>query len=117
LRTVLANSPVPVKDIEREAIEACLLVEGKSVGHSKPFRDARKVLGVRSVKAGMAKGWVWALPKVPSIAEGAPAKTEGTFQQAGHLHDRSRDTNGAGAADKDAEGIPSFLRRRPPSGA
>jgi putative DNA primase/helicase len=110
LRAVLVSGPVAVKDVEREAVEACLLAEGKSVGYSKPFRDARKVLGVRSIKAGMAKGWVWALPKVPSKAEGALPNTEGIFGNAGHLRAPARSGDTRSTPDL---AIPDFLRRQP----
>jgi hypothetical protein len=86
LKVVLADGPKPVKDIEREAAEACLLGEGKSIGDSKPFRAAKKVLQVKTSKPGMEEGWLWSLPKAPSHPdEGAlpnmraPSEMEGAF--------------------------------------
>jgi putative DNA primase/helicase len=70
LRTILAGGPVSVAELEREARAACLLGE-QSIGQSKPFRSARKVLAVVSRKLGMAEGWVWELPKMPATAEDA----------------------------------------------
>jgi putative DNA primase/helicase len=71
LRRVLADGPVPAKEIQRQAVEACLLGSTSPLGDSKPFRAARQVLGVASSKAGMEDGWVWSLPKAPSDAEDA----------------------------------------------
>ena len=71
LRKVLAEGPLPVKDIERQAVEAALLGEGKPIGQSKPFRNARQALGIITDKTGMREGWTWALPKMPSKAEDA----------------------------------------------
>jgi putative DNA primase/helicase len=87
LKVVLADGPMPVKEIEREAIEACLLGEGKSIGDCKPFRAAKKELQVETVKSSMGEGWVWSLPKAPSPPEGAlpnmraPSDTKGAFGQ------------------------------------
>ena len=72
LRRALADGPVPAKEIQCQAVEACLLGSTSPIGDSKPFRAARQVLGVASGKAGMEDGWVWALPKAPSDAEDAP---------------------------------------------
>jgi putative DNA primase/helicase len=71
LDKVLADGPVLVKEIQHQAVEAGLLGSATPIGDSKPFRAARQVLGVASSKAGMEDGWVWALPKAPSGAEGA----------------------------------------------
>jgi putative DNA primase/helicase len=71
LRIALADGPLPVKEVERQAVEAGLLGEGKPVGQSKPFRNARKMLGIVTDKGGMREGWTWALPKMPSKAEDA----------------------------------------------
>ena len=57
-------------------------------------RQARKVLGVRTVKLGMDEGWAWYLPKMPSGAEDAPVKErapsgrEGIFEAEGEPEDR-----------------------------
>jgi RecA/RadA recombinase len=71
LKSVLASGPMPVKDIEAQAIDAGLLVTGKSLSQSKSVRDARKALGITSRKEGVAADgrWVWALP---ADAEGGP---------------------------------------------
>jgi len=54
LRTVLAEKPLPVRQIESEAKEA-----GLSWATVKRAKDA---LGVRTSKAALDGGWVWALP-------------------------------------------------------
>jgi putative DNA primase/helicase len=71
LRKSLADGPLPVKEVERQAVEAGLLGEGKPIGQSKPFRTARKALGIITDKGGMRKGWTWELPKMPCKAEDA----------------------------------------------
>ena len=71
LRTALTDGSLPVKEIERQAVEAGLLGEDKPIGQSKPFRTARKELGVITEKSGMNDGWSWALPKMPDGAEDA----------------------------------------------
>jgi AAA domain len=63
LQAMLADKPVTVEIIEQEAKAAGLLGKDQSIGQSKPFRSARKALGIkpyqpRGTKAG---GWVWAL--------------------------------------------------------
>jgi putative DNA primase/helicase len=86
LRTVLSDGALPAKEVEREAVQACLLAEGKPIGDSKPCRDARKALGMaKPRKGGMGEGWVWELPKAPSPPEDAlqnnraPSASEGAF--------------------------------------
>jgi hypothetical protein len=71
LKAVLANGPVKVLDLEKEARDAGLLREDQSISHSKPFRSARTTLGIDPRKLGMDGGWVWELPKMPSGSEGA----------------------------------------------
>jgi putative DNA primase/helicase len=64
LTHVLANGPVKVTDIEKEAQAACLLGENQIIGQSKPFRSARKALGIAPYqpKGQKAGEWLWALP-------------------------------------------------------
>jgi hypothetical protein len=76
LRMALADGPLPVKEVERQAVEAGLLGEGKPIGQSKPFRNARQALGIITGKGGMHEGWTWALPKVPSRPK-MPSKMKG----------------------------------------
>jgi hypothetical protein len=68
LQDLLAGGEMPVKEVEREAVAASLHESGKPIGQSKPFRDARKALGVKTRKAGFGKkGWVWVLPTPPKV--------------------------------------------------
>ena len=65
LRTVLADGPVAVKELERQAVEAGLLSEGKPISQSKMFRLARDSLGIKPARSGglgAAGQWVWGLP-------------------------------------------------------
>jgi putative DNA primase/helicase len=72
LSEVIAAGPVKVMHIEKQARAACLLGADQSIGQSKPFRSARKELGIVSYqpKGRKAGGWFWALPEhVPTNAE------------------------------------------------
>jgi hypothetical protein len=77
--------PVPVEDVERDAVAAGLHEDGKPIGQNKPLRDARNALLVESNKLGIGRGWVWTRPKVPKPSEGARPQewassgSEGTF--------------------------------------
>ena len=84
LRQVLAEGPMAVNEVHRLAVKAGLLGSTTSIGDSKPFREARQVLGVASTKTGMLDGWSWSLPVCP-VAEDAlgnlkaPSEAEGAF--------------------------------------
>jgi hypothetical protein len=81
LRAVLAHGPAKVSDIEAQAREACLLCANQSISQSKPFRSARKKLGIEPYqsKGQKAGGWFWALPadQMPSEASDASAEKRG----------------------------------------
>jgi hypothetical protein len=70
LQIVLANGPMAVTDIEREARAALLLGEDQELRKSKPFQSAKRILGIATHKSDFAGGWVWSLTpkaaKVPS---------------------------------------------------
>ena len=92
LLDLLANGPMPVREIERHAVEASLLAEGKPIGQSKPFRQARDDLDIKPRRAGGLAGggqWVWELPgsKVPSNPYDAQVREVGTLDTIGHLSD------------------------------
>lgn len=63
LRAVLAEGALKVIEVEAEARAACLLGADQSISQSKPFRAARKILGIRpyQLKGRAAGGWVWSL--------------------------------------------------------
>jgi putative DNA primase/helicase len=61
LQIVLANGPMAVTDIEREARSARLLGEDQELRKSKPFQSAKKILGVTTNKSDFVGGWVWTL--------------------------------------------------------
>jgi putative DNA primase/helicase len=95
LRSVLAMSPMPVRDIEEQAVDAGLLGEGKPISQSKPFRLARSELGIKPRRSGGLGGdgqWVWELPgsKMPPDPYDAPGSDEGTLASDGHLSDADR---------------------------
>jgi len=84
LKVVLADGPAKVEAVEQEAKAAGLLGAEQSIGQSKPFRSARKRLGItpyqpKGVKGG---GWEWALPaptphQVPSGGIRCPPRRGG----------------------------------------
>jgi len=61
LRIVLANGPMAVVDIEREARSARLLGEEQELRKSKPFQSAKKILSITTHKSDFAGGWTWTL--------------------------------------------------------
>jgi hypothetical protein len=56
--------PVAAREIERRAVDAGLLDEGKPLAKSKVFRTARKSLGIKTYQrpGKRSGGWIWALP-------------------------------------------------------
>jgi len=68
LRHALATSPLPVCKVEALARAAGLLGGDAALTHRKLFKNAKKVLGIRSVRNGFgADGrWWWSMP--PSSA-------------------------------------------------
>jgi putative DNA primase/helicase len=67
LTELLAAGPVDVHEVERQARLAGLLSETKRIGESKPFRTARKQLGVLHKHEGFGPGsrYVLSLPGAP----------------------------------------------------
>ena len=65
LNSVLDDDPTRVEDIEREARSAGLLKADTPINKDKPFREAKKALGIKSYqpKGEKGAGWYWALPK------------------------------------------------------
>ena len=65
LSSVLDDAPTRVEDIEREARAAELLKGDQPINKDKPFREAKKALGIKSYqpKGEKGVGWYWALPK------------------------------------------------------
>ena len=95
LLDVLSGGPMDVREIEQHAVSASLLMEGKPIGQSKPFRLARRQLGIqprRSGGLGAGGRWVWELPgtKVPPVPYDAPVSDGGTLGSEGHLSDADR---------------------------
>lgn len=80
LASVLADGPVPVTTIRRDA---------ENAGHSwATIRRARAALGISSSKTGMQGGWEWALPGRCSTGhEGAQQESMSTFATSEHLDD------------------------------
>jgi hypothetical protein len=62
-KDLLNAGPMAAKDVKKEASDAGI--------SPKSLRSAREALRIKPEKAGMEGGWVWTLPKMPSVAEGA----------------------------------------------
>jgi hypothetical protein len=63
LRNVLAGGALGVPKLEAMARAAGLLSEVQRITHAKVFKQAKKSLGIRSVRNGFGSGgeWVWVL--------------------------------------------------------
>ena len=70
LLTVLADGPLPAREIEGMAAREGLLAAGKAIGDAKPFRSARQALGIKPFQQPGRKGagWIWSLPCQPPSA-------------------------------------------------
>jgi putative DNA primase/helicase len=81
LREILANGPVDVFEVERQARAATLLDDDKRLRQNKPFRDARMDLGVLSTRDGFGPGarHYLSLPGTPC----APPKPMGAHSREG----------------------------------
>jgi hypothetical protein len=67
LKGALATDPTSVAELEVQARAAMFLGERQSITHSKPFKRAKRALGVRSFRDGFgaAGQWFWILPQGP----------------------------------------------------
>jgi hypothetical protein len=90
---------VLVTDLEATARAAGMLKEGHRITHDKPFREARKELGIRSEREGFGPGSkvYWRRPYVPSDPIGAlkleraPMEEKGTYGESGPHNDTAAD--------------------------
>jgi hypothetical protein len=64
LRDSLANGALTVAELEGKARAAGLLSGRKRIQHSKPFKKAKKLLGIKSIRDGFGRGgnWAWFMP-------------------------------------------------------
>ena len=77
LKEMLEAGPMAAKDVKREASDAGISL--------KSVRSAREALQIKPKKAGMEGGWLWKLPKMPSVAEDACEKQWAPSGSEGHL--------------------------------
>jgi hypothetical protein len=65
LEAVLVDGRVAVAEIEAKARAASLLGAHQRVTHSKPFKRAKTILGIESVRDGFGAdgNWFWTLPR------------------------------------------------------
>lgn len=96
LRELLADGPVPAKQVKADADAAGL--------SWATVRRSKHRLGIKPHKGGMDAGWLWSLPKMLNQIEDAHFDNVSTFGGDEHLREE------AAAAD-DLE-VPDFLRRR-----
>jgi hypothetical protein len=71
LEAVLVDGRVAVAEIEAKARAASLLGAHQRVTHSKPFKRAKTILGIGSLRDGFGAdgNWFWTLPRrVPPVA-------------------------------------------------
>ncbi|SRR5258708_2176131 len=86
LQIVLANGPMAVTDIEREARGARLLGNEQELSESKPFRSARRILGITTHKAALPEaGFGSSHRRCRRCHEQLYCQVEGTFEDARHL--------------------------------
>jgi putative DNA primase/helicase len=124
LRILLADGPRKAESVQDEARAAGLLGEDQSIGQSKPFRSARKALGIKpyqpkGVKSG---GWIWALPdrsdsssRALSASDALPKKRASDVQRASDVVHQipSRPSSSNNGSSDDFPDLPDFLRRAP----
>ena len=77
LRQSLAVRALPVAELEAKARAAGLLGQGQRLQHTKIFKAAKKLLGVKSTRSGFGKAglWAWHLaPQPPSPSVDPPPR-------------------------------------------
>ena len=81
LREVLADGPLPARDVYRQAEDAGI--------SARTLKRAKSLLGVAAVKAGApgagGQGWSWELPKGATSDEECQQKTVAPFGKSGPL--------------------------------
>jgi hypothetical protein len=85
LRDALAGGALGVPKLEAMARAAGLLGERQSITHAKTFKQAKKSVGIRSVRNGFGDGggWCWLLEKQPD-----PPAREPPFQLLNRARER-----------------------------
>ncbi len=85
LRALLADGPVPSKQVDAEAQEAGVA--------RATLRRAKASLGITSYKDGMKGGWFCALPKALNTIEDAHLKDVSIFRTDEHLREATKATS------------------------
>jgi AAA domain len=77
LSCVLGPGPKTAGAIQQEARGAGIT--------AKSLRSAREAMGIKPTKTGFDGGWVWSLPKMPNMPEGAHVSERASWGPEGHL--------------------------------
>src|SRR5215475_2293679 len=94
LREALMEGGVSPRELEVKAREAGLLGRLQSITHAKLFKEAKKVLGIRSVRTGFGQSgewwWEYGLPPAPTTASTVQlskgVRTAETYSASGIAH-------------------------------
>jgi hypothetical protein len=129
LRNALAGGALGVPQLEAMARAAGLLSEGQHITHAKVFKQAKKSLGIRSVRIGfgVGGGWAWQLDNHPAQPNTkAAGLLDGSAPVAAAAHSEAKmevsaedDLAGAVAASRVPVGwivgVAALERRSPPT--
>jgi hypothetical protein len=128
LRNVLACGALGVLQLEAMARAAGLLGEGQRITHAKVFKQAKKSLGIRSVRDGFGCGgaWAWVLDQQssqaptksadPPVSGTAAAKTDVVAKREASTKDNIDVAAGESRVPVGwMVGVAALVRRSPPT--
>src|ERR1700722_9256715 len=92
LQRALDGGPIAATQLEAMARAAGLLGKRQQIQHAKAFKNAKKSLGIRSIRDGFgSKGrWTWLLPAKPV----KPVKKEADSQKDANAREQARSVIG-----------------------
>jgi hypothetical protein len=117
LTATLANGWISVAQLEEQARGAMLLGEAQSITDSKPFKRAKKALGIRSLRVGFgaAGEWFWVVPPHPSLELLEPAESTSTKPSLTVIHAAKDKTRDCYVLREWTEGVGSLGRQATPT--
>ena len=106
LRKALAGKALGVPELDKMARAAGLLGESQRITDAKPFRRAKVLLGIRSVRNGFGPrgGWTWELPRAREGSAPSPSPIGPQLARKGRLIPREW-----------VEGVARLEQNRPPA--